>query len=171
MSKSVFPAFEDIDFEIEKEVWNIYELIEGKHRVTLKMRAILTKLLRHRFVKDEPPPPGIPPGAKKVEFGMSFKNVVIVSSCPPDLMGKPSGPIPPAEFQKLPREEVEFNPFYEDWNVYKIKTTPPMKMKVKLVVSSVESVKGKFDQFGYPIYNVHSTNAIAPMPPKKRKRR
>jgi len=170
MSKGIFPEFEEIDFEIEKEVWNVYELIEGKHRVTLKMRAVLTKLLKHRFVKDELPPPGVPPGAKKVEFGMSFQNIVTVSDCPLELMGKPSPPIPRAELEKLPREEVEFNPFYEDWNVYRIKR-PSMTLRVKLVVSSVERFEGRFDQFGYPIYNVQSTNAIAPMPPKKRKKR
>lgn len=170
MSKSIFPNFEDVDFEIEKEVWNVYELLEGRHRVTLKMRSILTKLLKPRIMKDEPPPPGVPPGAKKVEFQMSFKNIVIVSDCPPDLMGKPSPPIPQAEFQELPREEIEFNAFYEDWNVYRVKT-PSMKIQVKLVVSSVERVKGRFDQFGYPIYNVQSTNAIAPLLPKKRKKR
>ena len=170
MSKVIFPKFEEADFDIEKEVWNVYELQEGRHRVTLKMRTVLTKLLKPRIMKDEPPPPGVPPRAKKVGFEMAFQNIVIVSSCPPDLMGEPSPPIPRHEFEKLPREEVEFIPFYEDWNIYQIKT-PSMKIKVKLVVSSVERVEGRFDQFGYPIYNVHSTNAIAPMPPKKRKRK
>lgn len=37
--------FEEIDFDVEKEVWNVYELEDGNYRVTLKMRAILTKVL------------------------------------------------------------------------------------------------------------------------------
>lgn len=169
MSKSIFPQYEEEDFDVEKEVWNVYELEEGTHRVTLKMRTILTKLLKPRIMKDEPLPPGVPPGAKKMELQMSFQNIVIVSSCPPELMGSPSKPIPSVQFQKLPREQIKYIPFHEDWNVYKL--SGGMKIQVKLVVSSVERVKGRYDQFGYPIYNVQSTNALAPVIPTRRRRK
>lgn len=168
--------FKEVGFEIEKEVWNVYELEDGNHRVTLKMRTILTKLLRPRFIETEAPsligvPPemlGVPKDARKDEFQMSFQNIVVVSSCPPELMGPPRAPIPPVELNKLPTEEINFNPFNEEWNIYKISESG-LKLKIKLVVSSVNKPKGVYDQFGYPIYMVQSTNAIVPVPPKVRK--
>jgi hypothetical protein len=174
VSKKI-PPFEEVDFEIEKEVWNVYELEDGKHRVTLKMRTILTKLLRPRIIETETPLIGVPPSTlavptnvRKEEFQMSFQTVVVVSSCPAALMGSPSPPIPPSELNQLPTEEIEFNPFHEEWNVYKIPESG-MKLKIKLVVSSVNKAKGVYDQFGYPIYIVQSTNAIVPVPPKGKK--
>jgi len=169
VSKGIFPQYEEVDFEVEKEVWNIYELEDGRHRVTLKMRTILTKLLKPRIIKPETPPPGVPPGARKEEFQMSFQNIVIVSSCPPELMGDPSPPIHPSEFQKLPQEEIKFIPFSEDWNVYRIPDSG-LKLRVKLVVSSINKIKERYDQFGYPIYQVQSTNAIVPVPPPSKKK-
>lgn len=171
MSKGIFPQYEDIDFDVEKEVWNVYELEDGRHRVTLKMRGILTKVLKPRIMTPEPPLIGVPAGAKKkMEYMLSFRNIVIVSSCPTELMKAPSEPIPPTEFQQLPRQEINFIPFNEDWNIYRVHNGP--KIRVKLVVSSVEKVEGRYDQFGYPVYQVQSTNAIAPVsPPRRRKRK
>lgn len=167
------PPFEEVNFEIEKEIWNVYELEDGKHRVTLRMRAILTKLLRPRFIEPEIPfigvPKdafGVPQGARKDEFQMSFQNIVVVSSCPSELMGQPTPP--PIDLSKVPTEEVSFIPFFEDWNVYKI-ADGELKLKIKLVVSSVNKAKGVYDQFGYPIYLVQSTYAIVPVPPKTKK--
>jgi hypothetical protein len=175
MSKKIAP-FEEEEFEIEKEVWNVYELEDGNHRVTLKMRTILTKLLRPRLIEAQTPPLiGVPPdmlgvtkGGGKDEFQMSFQNIVVVSSCPTELMGPPSAPIPAEELSKLPTEEINFNPFNEDWNIYKIPESG-LKLKIKLVVSSVNKPKGIYDQFGYPIYIVQSTNAVVPVPPKVKK--
>jgi len=175
MSKKILP-FEEVEFEIEKEVWNVYELEDGNHRVTLKMRTILTKLLRPRLIEPQTPPIigvpphmlGVPKDARKDEFQMSFQNIVVVSSCPPELMGPPGTPLPPTELNKLPIEEINFNPFNEEWNIYKIPESG-IKLKIKLVVSSVNKAKGVYDQFGYPIYIVQSTNAIVPVPPKAKK--
>lgn len=175
MSKKTLP-FEDVDFEIEKEVWNVYELEDGKHRVTLRMRTILTKLLKPRFIEaEEPPLVGVPRGllgvtkdVRKGEFQMSFQNVVVVASCPVDLMGTPTPPMPPSELNQLPTEEISFNAFNEEWNIYRIPESG-LKLKVKLVVSSINKPKGVFDQFGYPIYMVQSTNALVPVPPKTKK--
>jgi hypothetical protein len=168
--------YEEVDFEIEKEVWNVYELEDGKHRVTLRMRTILTKLLKPRLVEPERQPLfGIPKGMSRVpqnvrkeEYQMSFQNIVVVASCPPELMGIPSPPIPPNELNQLPTEEVTFNAFNEEWNIYKIPESG-LKLKIKLVVSSINKPKDAFDQFGYPLYIIQSTSAIVPVPPKKRK--
>jgi hypothetical protein len=173
MSK-IFP-FEEVDFEIEKEVWNVYELEDGNNRVTIRMRTILTKLLKPRFMPEEPPLVGVPKDAfggpksvRKEEFQMSFQNIVVVASCPADLMGTPSLPIPPNELNQLPTEEISFNAFNEEWNIYKIPQSG-LKLKIKLVVSSINKAKGVYDQFGYPIYLIQSTNAVVPVPPKTKK--
>jgi len=175
MSKSV-PMFENVEFQIEKEVWNLYELRDGKYRVTLRMRTVLTKLLKPRFAKPEESLligvpsdlAGVPKSVPKHEFQMSFQQILVVADCPPDLMGKPSRPIPPSELNQMPAEEVDFTPFNEEWNVYTIPSIGH-KLKVKLVVSSITKPKDVYDQFGYPIYIVQSTNAVVPVPPRRKK--
>jgi hypothetical protein len=173
---SKISEYEEVDFEIEREVWNVYELDDGKHRVTLRMRTILTKLLRPRFMEAEKLPLvgvpkdalGIPKNTRKDEFQMSFQNIVVVSSCPAELMGSPAPPISSNELNQLSTEEISFNAFNEEWNIYKIPESG-LKLKIKLVVSSVNKAEGVHDQFGYPMYMVQSTNAIVPIPPKTKK--
>jgi hypothetical protein len=169
------PLFEEVEFEVEKEVWNIYELEDGNERVTLKMRCILTKIIKPRIMQNEMPLIGLPPETqppKRVQqqdLNMSFQNLLVVSNCPPNLMGTPSPPMLPNELQQLPTEEIQFTPFYEDWNVYTLQPSG-QKIKIKLVVSSVVKVPGQFEQFGYPLYLVQSTNAVAPVLPSQKKR-
>src|SRR3990170_4489656 len=166
--------FDEVNFEIEKEGWNIYELVDGKHRVTMRMRVILTTILKPKIVHlEEPPMMGVPKEAQperkasKEDFQLTFQNIVVVADCPAELMGKPTPPVPPSEFSQLATEDVEFIPLNEDWNVYTIPDSG-VKMKVKLVVSSVGKANGHYDQLGYPFYIVQSTNAIVPVLPKKK---
>jgi len=160
-TEAAFPGTE-VDFEVEKEVWNTYELHD---KTILKMRTILTKLLRDPYAK---PPPGAVEG-RGLGFGSSFQNIVVVHKSAPELMGTPTHP--PVSLGETETIEVDFTPFSEDWNIYRIlgdDVPRGMKLKVKLVVSSVVRYKGVFDQFGYPIYFVNSTNAVVPVIPKQR---
>ena len=166
--------FDEVKFKVKKEDWNEYEIIEGSHRVTVRMRAILTKILRPKIIKlKEPPMIGIPKGmqppqrARMDELQLSFQNIVVVSECPAVLMGEPTPPVPLSELNKIATEEVEFQPFNEDWNIYT--TEDGVEIKIKLIVSSVRRAKGKYDQLGYPFYLVQSTNAIVPTPPRVKK--
>jgi len=166
--------FDEVNFKVKKENWNEYEIIEGSHRVTLRMRAILTKILRPKIIKlKEPPMIGVPKGmqppqkARIDELQLTFQNILVVSECPAALMGEPTPPIPPSALNKILTEEIEFQPFNEDWNIYK--TDDGVEFKIKLIVSSVRRAKGKYDPFGYPFYAVQSTNAIVPTPPRARK--
>lgn len=104
--------FDEVKFEIEKENWNEYELIEGSHRVTLRMRAVLTKILRPKIMKvKEPPIIGVPKEMQPIqkaptqELQLNFQNIVVVSECPAALMGKPTPPIPPSELNTIASEE------------------------------------------------------------------
>ena len=147
---------EDLDFEVRQEVWNIYELEDGS---TVRLRTILVKVLKTRK-----PPPGVPLGSKGMGLNLSLQNLLAVKS-PLRLRGEPTKPISQRAMLKLPKTEVKFNPFFEDWNIYLLKDGTELRVKVN--VSSIERVEGKFDKFGNPMYNVQSVPAITAKPPKK----
>lgn len=150
--------FEEIDFEPEKESWNVYELGD---KSVIKIRTFLFKLLR-------PIKPTIqqtittPPSSKMLEFQAKFQNMLTVTKASPTLMGKPTPPVPPEELLNLDKMEVPYTPYLEDWNVYRL--PDGSKLKIKLVVSSVFRIKGRYDELGYPMYVVNSTNAVTPVP-------
>ena len=159
MAKPVFPMYEEVNFEIEKEVWNIYELDD---RSMIKMRCILVKLLKSLTPTKTLPPPGVPQGAKAMEFQSVFQNIVTVTKSPPELMGKPTPPPLPQELEKMNKIEVGYTPYLEDWNIYRL--PDGNKLKVKLVVSAIYRIPKQYDSFGYPLYIVNSTQAIVPVP-------
>jgi hypothetical protein len=157
---SEIPAlqFKEIDFEPEKETWNIYELSD---KSVIKIRTILFRLMRG--IK----PVSLqtitaPPEAKALEFQAKFQNILAVTKSSPTLMGKPTAPVAPEELLKMDKVEVSYTPYQEDWNIYRL--PDGTKLKVKLVVSSVFRIKGRFDELGYPMYLINSTNAITPVP-------
>jgi hypothetical protein len=159
MAKPVLPMYEEVNFEIEKEVWNIYELDD---KSTIKMRCILVKLLRSLTTTKAPPPPGVPPGVEGFEFQSVFQNIVTVIKSPLELMGAPTPLLPPSELAGAKKIEVGYTPYLEDWNIYRL--PDGNKLKVKLVVSAIYRVPKQYDPFGYPVYFVNSTNAIIPVP-------
>lgn len=149
--------FEDIDFEPEKESWNVYELGD---RSIIRIRTVLVKLMRN--IKSIPQKQVTGQEIKTLEFQGKFQNLLSVTKATPTLMGKPTPPLPPEELLKIDKVEVSYTPYQEDWNVYKL--PDGSKVKVKLVISAVFRVKGKFDELGYPMYLVTSTNAVSPVP-------
>ncbi|MEM3590464.1 MAG: hypothetical protein QXN33_05690, partial [Candidatus Bathyarchaeia archaeon] len=86
-----------MDFEVEKEVWNQYELDDGS---MIKMRTILVKLLAPRFVPI--PEAGAP---RPQQFEARFQNIMVVARALEKNMGPPSGPISPQEMDSLPKIE------------------------------------------------------------------
>jgi len=159
MIKPTFPNFEEVNFEIEKEVWNVYELDD---RSIIRMRCVLVKLLKSPTPTTVPPPLGVPVGAKGFEIQSVFQNIVTVIKSPPELMGKATPPLSPQELEKAEKIEVGCTPFLEDWNIYRL--PDGSKLKVKLVVSAIYKILRHYDPFGYPLYFVNSTNAIVPVP-------
>lgn len=173
--KMVNPLFEDLEFEVEREVWNEYEVEDGDYRVTLKMRSILIKVLKPRIMQPSALPLiGVPKDAHppqdshKQDLQLSFQNIVVISNCPSELMGTPTPPNS-QDVSQLKTEEVNFTPFKEDWNMYAVSPPSGPKLKIKLIVSNVSKIKGAYDQFGYPMYLVQSTNLPAPIFPKFKK--
>ncbi len=146
---------EEIDFAVEKEVWNIYELADSS---ILKVRTVLVKLLRRKIPQSEnkPLPAGVSPPTE--EFSANFQHITSVTKTKLTLMGKPTPPAPPEEMENMAKTEVAFTPFIEDWNIYNLPDGDKLKVKVNL--SSVYRVNDHYDELGYPVYIVNSTNAL-----------
>lgn len=139
----------EVDFEPEKEVWNVYELSDGS---MLRIRAMLMKLYRLA----QPPKEG------GDQYNASFQNVMVVKRTSPKLKGpKSTVPLPVTNLDQIPKVEVQFSPLVEDWNVYRLETGD--SLKVKLVASIIYRIRDKWDQFGDPFYVVSSTNVIQPV--------
>ncbi len=139
----------DVEFEIEKEVWNVYDLADGTR---LKMRSVLTKLQRR-------------PGTKvgEFEYNAAFQNLVMTFVHPRN-KGPPGRIYTDQELGSLPKEEVNFTTELEDWNIYTL--SDGNRIKVKVVVASIQKVKqeGAFNIYGEPLYIANSTNVLAPVP-------
>jgi hypothetical protein len=151
--------FEEIDFEPEKESWNVYELGD---KSVIKIRTILFKLLKSIKPNIQQTLAQQLPETKTMELQAKFQNIVTVTKASPTLMGKPTPPVPPDELMKLDKVEVPYTPYLEDWNVYRL--PDGTKLKIKLVVSTVFRIKGRYDELGYPMYAINSTNAVTPIP-------
>lgn len=150
LNASPGPEFEDVDFDIEKETWNIYELADGS---TVRVRTVMIKLLKNTTATPT-----------QLAYAGAFANLSSVRG-PPRTKGIPANKIySQEELGKFPKGEVGFSPVLEDWNVYRLKDGT--RIKVKLVVSLVQKVKDVYDQFGDPMYIVNSSNVISPVPKK-----
>ena len=139
----------DVDFEIEKEVWNSYDLADGTR---IKSRAILVKLVR---VPSQ--------NVGESLYNATFQNVLSAFVHPRN-KGSGGRPYTDQEIKGLSKEEVNFTTEYEDWNIYRL--PDGTRMKTKLVVSSILKVKqeGVYNVFGEPLYVVNWTNVLAPVP-------
>jgi hypothetical protein len=137
----------EIDFAVEKEDWNIYELEDG---TMLKIRPILLRLLK------TPAPVGL---GKGTAFGVVAQNLLSVRANP-DRKGQPSTtPFSPEIMEKAVKTNVPFNEKKWVWNTYLLPDN--IRLKIRLVVTSVLRAEGLFDQFGNPVYRVSSDNVTA----------
>jgi len=140
----------EIDFTVEKEDWNVYELDD---KTILRIRPILLKLLKTLA------PAGL---GKGTAFGVVAQNLVVVRASP-DRRGQPStGPHPPEIMERATKTKVGFNEKKWVWNSYILPDN--VRLKIRLVVTSVVRVEGLFDPFGNPIYRVSSDNVTAREP-------
>ena len=149
MSETDWGRWEDVDFDIEKEAWNVYELIDG---TLLKIRTVLVKLRRRPTIGK--------PG--EYEYNGNFQNLLNALIHPRE-KGSPAKPPPPEELERLPKTPINFTTQREDWNIYRLKDNSGVK--VKLVVSEILKITDKAcrNQFGEPLYIVNSTNVVSPL--------
>jgi|SRR5208337_635964 len=139
----------DVDFEIEKEVWNSYDLADGTR---LKARSVLYKLVR---VPSQ--------NTAESNYNATFQTMVSAFVHPRN-KGNVGRAYTEQEIAALPKDEVNFTTEYEEWNVYKI--ADGTRIKTKLVVSSILKVRqeGVYNMFGEPLYVINWTNVLAPIP-------
>jgi hypothetical protein len=135
----------ELDFEMEKEVWNKYEL---ENNAQLRTRVVMVKF----FYKHSQ---GVPK-----EYSGQFTPISNVM--PYDnykLFGKaPHAAYTPEEMQVAKSTEVSYRTIAEDWNIYRL--SDGTRIKTKLVVASINRLLDRYDQYGVPIYTVNSTTVI-----------
>lgn len=137
--------FEDVEFRIEKEDWNTYEL---KDDVRIKGRIIVLRLNRDRNMS---------PG----QYGVQSQNIFVVYA-PSRMRGPPSTPPRPEEINQSDLYPVEVINSNEIWNIYHILNSGD-RIRVKLVATDVFRVKDAYDQSGQPFYIVTSGVMITPV--------
>jgi hypothetical protein len=140
---------EEMDFTIEKEGWNTYELTDG---TTLRIRPIVVKIFKTKSLS---------PG-KGEGLGIATQNVV-VANARSDRKGPASTqPQQPDVIEKAPKTKVGYTEKDEVWNTYLLPGNK--RLKLRLIVTSVVRAEGLYDPFGNPIYAVTSDNITASEP-------
>ena len=132
--------FEEMEFTIEDEDWNEYELKDGAR---IKGRVVLQKLIRN------------PNSPKDYQFNVSKPMWVVFA--PTTLRGKSNYNPGDKVGEKF---EVHVNRNHEPWNVYRITKTGE-KLRIKLAVTEVSKFVDKFDKYEMPVYDVPSGITIA----------
>jgi hypothetical protein len=140
---------EEIDFTIEKEGWNVYELSDG---TTLKIRPIVVKIFKTKVL----------PPAKGEGVGIAAQNIV-VAKARSDKRGTPAtGPQPQDAIERAPKTKVSYTEKDEVWNTYLLPGN--RRLKLRLIVTSMERAEDLYDMFGNPIYVVSSDDITASEP-------
>jgi len=135
-----------IPFELVEEHWNEYSFSDG---TIILFRTIVIRIARRK---------GSPAG----QYDITTNNIATIMA-PPTERGQPSPLMTPDEIQSAEKFEVRPITTEEHWNVYRLRTTDEM-IKVKYVASNFYKVKGKFDQFGEPVYLVVGGPLVVPQP-------
>jgi len=132
--------YEEMEFTIEDEGWNEYELKDG---VRIRGRVVLQKVIR------DPNNPNL--------FNFNLSKPMWIVYAPTTLRGKPN--YNPTE-KPSEKFEVYVNRNHEPWNIYRISKTG-QKLRIKLALTEVSRLVDKFDNNGMPVYDVPSGISIA----------
>jgi hypothetical protein len=125
--------FEEMEFTIENEEWNEYELKDGAR---IRGRIILSKIIRDPYNPNT--------------FSFDFSKPVWVVSAPIALRGESNWNGVEKDASKF---EVHVDINHEPWNVYRIVKTD-QKVKIKLTATEVNRWADKYDKKGLPVYDV-----------------
>lgn len=138
--------FEELEFTIEGEEWNKYEL---KDDSVIRGRIILQKLTRDPY--------------DPKNFGFKISTPMWIVYAPHTSRGEPNVKL--GDRVVGAKFEVHVNQNHEPWNVYRIIKTG-QKLKLKLTVTEISRFVDKFDVDGMPVYDVPSgvSIAFAPLP-------
>jgi len=143
-----------VGFEIEKEDWDKYKLLDGS---LLKARFILTGILMDKTIDEirgmlrKLPPDQVP----KIGFG--FRSQYIFAMEPPqNLRGTPDARKYSLEELRnsIVKGDIDFETLKSTWNSYRLENGISLKCRLSPTVVSRTS---KFDEGGMPIYVIDST--------------
>jgi hypothetical protein len=139
------PDYEELDFKIEEEEWNEYELDDN---IIIKGRLFLAKIMRD------------PNDPKKMSFDLSIPKWAVYA--PAHLRGKPSVELlkDPIKQKTTDKFRVHINKSHEPWNRYRILRTG-QEVKIKLAVDEILRFTNAFDQNGSPFYQVPNGVSIS----------
>lgn len=131
-----------LDFEIIKEPWNKYQIIDNS---VLKVRTILTRV--ERRMKDNKP------------YFKTKDQSLIVINADPSLKGEPDTKDHSAEEIKraVEKKDMRYDTISQDFNEYIL--DDGTKIKIYTNVTNIDRSR-LFNGNGDPIYNVSSTNQI-----------
>jgi hypothetical protein len=116
---SLKPDEVELDFEVVKEPWNKYNLIDGTN---LKMRFILLKVRRTMPEKGKP------------NYSIKSNNVVEAYNVPLNLRGPPAkAVVPPEELKSAKKQEIGFSTLAEEWAEYLVEDGTRIRAKCSLV--------------------------------------
>ena len=144
-SKQLPPDFEELEFKVEEEDWNEYELEDS---VRIKGRIFLAKIMRD------------PNDPQKMSFDISPPKWSVYAGTP--LRGKPSAELlkDPTKQKTADKYKVHIDRSHEPWNIYRILRTG-QEIKIKLAVDEVNRFKDSYDQNGLPFYQVPNGIAVS----------
>jgi hypothetical protein len=125
--------YEEMEFTIENEEWNEYELKDG---AKIRGRIILNKIIRDPYNPNT--------------FSFDFSKPVWAVFAPIALRGEPNLEGSRKDSSKF---EVHVDRNHEPWNVYRIVKTD-QKVKVKLTATEVNKFADRFDAKGMPVYDI-----------------
>ena len=125
--------FEEMEFTIENEEWNEYELKDG---AKVRGRIILNKIIRDPYNQNT--------------FSFDVAKPIWTVFAPMALRGESNWDGLKKDSSKF---EVHVNKNHEPWNVYRIVKTD-QKVKVKLTATEVNRWADKYDVKGLPVYDI-----------------
>jgi len=137
--------YEEMEFKIEEEDWNEYELDDDAR---IKGRVFLAKISRD------------PNDPNKMNFDITPPKWAVYA--PAHLRGSPTVNLlkDPAKQKDHKKYKVHINRNHEPWNVYRILRTG-QEVKIKLTVDEVLRFDNAYDQNGSPFYSVPNGIAIS----------
>ncbi len=134
-SKNPMPIdFEEMEFIIENEEWNEYELKDG---AKVRGRIILNKIIRDPYNPNT--------------FSFDFAKPIWAVFAPMALRGETN--LEGLGKDSSKKFEVHVNRNHEPWNVYRIVKTD-QKLKIKLTAREVNRWADKYDSRGLPVYDI-----------------
>src|SRR5439155_4163476 len=96
----------------------------------IRGRSILLRLMKAPVALEQLPPAVTSVPGQVAQFGAEFQNLFSVSKASPLSIGKP-GVLSPQELVSRETVEVQYVPYSEDWNIYRLANGN--KLKIKLV--------------------------------------